>query len=297
MVQFFDHHIWSPPGSNEYWKLDSGNRLRSRGLRENLAEGNFAVLKSVNNTRLRALYVRFQRGLLSFEGMPSHELRFYAAQRGLTVAPTATPNSVKAQLEQADENATFDRFTDLPPEIRQLIFQYYMDSTLANRKPKSIYQPPLTMTSRMIRRETLPLFFDCWEPELSSIGSEMSVTAPYKLRPSPTTARFLQSTPIHRLARLKSFILTFNDLQFRVAIDLRDQDPVRMLEIFREGYWKWELGRDEANQARHQDLLAALRILALSMAARPGPLRFRISDVEDMGETMRRIIIEEAATQ
>lgn len=229
--------------------------------------------------------------------MPSHELRFYAAQRGLTVAPTATPNSVKAQLEQADENATFDRFTDLPPEIRQLVFQHYMDSTLANRKPKSIYQPPLTMTSRMIRRETLPLFYDCWEPELSSIASEISMTAPYKFRPSAKTAQFLQSTPTNHLARLKSFILTFSDLQFRVAIDLRDQDPVRMLEIFREGYWRWELGRDEANQARHQDLLAALRALALSMAARPGPLRFRMGDVEDMGETMRRIIIEEAATQ
>jgi hypothetical protein len=29
------------------------------------------------------------------------------------------------------------------------------------------------------------------------------------------------------------------------------------------------------------------------MAARPGPLRFRLNDVDDIGETMRRIIIDE----
>jgi hypothetical protein len=235
-VQLFDH-IWSYPGSNEYWKLDSGNRLWSYRLREELREGNYPVLKSVNNTRLRALYVRCQRGLLSFEGMLSHELGLHAARRGLTVAPNATSTSIKAQLEQADEDAAFDRFTDLPPEIRQIIFQYYMDSTLAQRRPKSIYQPPLTMTSRMIRQETLPMFFDCWDTELSSLFSEPPTIVPYKFRPPAETAQFLQSTPIHHLARLKSFTLTFNDLKFRVAVDLRNQDPIGKLEIFRTRYW------------------------------------------------------------
>jgi hypothetical protein len=293
MVQLFDDHVWSSPRSNEYWKLDSGNRLRSYRLREELRDGNYSVLKSVNNTRLRALYIRCQRGLLSFEGMPSHELRLHAARRGLTVAPNATLTSIKAQLEQADDDATFDRFTDLPPEIRQIIFQYYMDDTLARRKPKSIYQPPLTMTSRMIRRETLPMFFDCWDTELSSLFTESPTLTPYKFRPSATTAQFLQSTPIHHLARLKSFILTFNDLKFRVAINLRNQDPIGKLEIFRMSYWEWELLENAVSQARVQRLLTALRTLALSMAARPGPLRFRLSDVDDIGETMRRIILDE----
>ena len=226
--------------------------------------------------------------------MPPNELRFYASERGLTVPFTATKNSIKAQLEQADDNATFDRFTELPPELRQIIFEYYMDSTLANRRPKSIYQPPLTMTSRMIREESLPLFYDCWDVELASEGP---ITSPYKLHPSATTARFLQNTPTHLLARIKSFDLIFDNLNFRVAIDLRKQNPIGTVYIFHGGYWEWELKTNEATRSRKQHLLSALHTLAISMAARPGPPSFRLSDVDEVGETFRRIIIDETATQ
>lgn len=78
-----------------------------------------------------------------------------------------------------------------------------------------------------------------------------------------------------------------------MAIDLRNQDPISNVDIYRAGYWEMT----EATRARRERLVAALRVIALSMAARPGPLRFRLSDVEDVGETMRRIIIDEAGTQ
>jgi hypothetical protein len=288
MVQLYDDYDWRLPGPKEYWKLDSGKRLRSQLLREKLREGHHSALKSVNNTRLRALYVRTQRGLLSFESMPPLELRHYAAQRGLTVAPSATPKAVKAQLEQADDDATFDRFTDLPPEIRQIIYQYYLDSSVASAGSKYKYQPPLTMTSRMIRRETLPLFFDCWDIEITSAGH---LTAPYKFHPCTRTARLLQSTTTQNLARVKSIQLWFDDLKAGATIDLRNQDPISKVDVWRTG-WSDVI---EAGRARQQHLSAALRSLALSMAARPGPFRFRLSDVEDVGETIRIII--DAETQ
>lgn len=151
--------------------------------------------------------------------MPPHELRLYAAQRGLTVAPSATPNSIKVRLEQADDDATFDRFLDLPPEIRQIVYQYHFDSSLASGEPKYKYQPPLTMTSCMIRRETLPLFYDCWDIEITSLGP---LTAPYKFHPSTTTAWLLQSTAAQNLARVKSIQLWFDDLSAGATIDLRN---------------------------------------------------------------------------
>lgn len=35
---------------------------------------------------------------------------------------------LKAQLEQADEDATFDYFTSLPPELRERIYKLYFGS-------------------------------------------------------------------------------------------------------------------------------------------------------------------------
>lgn len=290
MVQLYDYDTWRFPGAKDYWKLDSGNRLGSRGLRDKLRDGNYSVLKSVNNSRLRALYVRCQRGLLSFEGMAPHLLRLYATQRGLTVASAATPNSIKAQLEQADDDATFDRFTDLPPEIRQVVYQYYFDSSLANETPRYKYQPPLTMISRTVRRESLPLFYDCWRIDITSEGP---LTDPYKFRPSAITTRLLQSIAAQDLARVKSIQLWFNALSTGVAIDIRNEDPIGRVDIYRAGYGFM----NEATRARRERLLAALRVIALSMATRPGPLRFRLTDVGDVGETIRRIIIGETKTQ
>jgi hypothetical protein len=79
------------------------------------------------------------------------------------------------------------------------------------------------------------------------------------------------------------------DLSAGLAIDLRNQDPIGDVDVYRAGWSK----ANGASGARRQPLLAALRDLVLSVAARPGPLRFRLTDVDEVGETMRRIIIDE----
>jgi hypothetical protein len=109
--------------------------------------------------RLRELPLRSERGKPSYEGIPLSELKRYAAQRGLTPNPPATLASLKAQLEQADdENNPFHRFLDLPPELHKRIYtQYYNTNTFEDDNPKC--QPPITYASRTVRREALPLFY------------------------------------------------------------------------------------------------------------------------------------------
>ncbi|GAB7330334.1 hypothetical protein MBLNU13_g01969t1 [Cladosporium sp. NU13] len=85
--------------------------------------------------RLRELFVRHQRALLSYEGLTVGELRLFVVQRGLssTTAAKATAATLKARLEQADEDATFNWFTELPPEIRQQIFEQDFESLNKSR--------------------------------------------------------------------------------------------------------------------------------------------------------------------
>lgn len=282
-------------GPDNYWKLDSGFHWQKRGLREKLSKNKPSGFKigCGNTARLRTLYVRHQRGLLSFEGLPLQELRQFATLRCITVDPNAAATVVKAQLEKADNEATFDRFADLPPEVRHIILQYHFEflrsSTWALRK----YQPPITMVSHMIRHESLPLFYDyCGRLEIVSDGP---ITVPYKLNPSLATAKFLQSTPAHLLARIKSLQLTFTNLDFRAAIDLSNQhDPVGIVSTYGR-YHSWEM--TEATRARQQHIPLALRALATSIAARPGPLRLQLTDIEDMGEMVRSIIVEGTTMQ
>ena len=224
MVQLYTFSPFDEAGPADYWKLDSANRCKKSGLRKKLEENGHSVFESGCGTtaRLRALYDRCQRGLLSFEGLPLQDLSRFATLRGIVVDPDATATIVKAQLEKADNEATFDRFTELPPEIRQIIFQYYFGSLPSSERVPCKYQPPITMASRMIRAESLPLFYDyCGRLEIVSTGP---VTVPYKLSPSLSTAKFLQSTPTHLLGRIKLLQLDFFNLDCDVAIDFRNRD-------------------------------------------------------------------------
>lgn len=60
-------------------------------------------------------------------------------------------------LEEADEDATFDQFLELPPELRNYIFmlQFQTFDPFTLGQPLS---PPITTVCRQLRQETISLF-------------------------------------------------------------------------------------------------------------------------------------------
>ena len=121
--------------------------------------------------RLLVLYVRCQRGLLSYEGLPLHELELYASQRALPTieGQEATVATLTTHLEEADDNVTF-RLSDLPPELRKIVFSHYFNSFSEpihdlrySAGPDLRCQPPITCISRIIREESLPLFYGSFD--------------------------------------------------------------------------------------------------------------------------------------
>ena len=131
---------------NDYWKLLSGITMKSPGVRVKtprimmkkktkqhllqVLKVNHQGLMGKSIARLSELYIRQQRGFPSYDKVPARELRSLVVQRGLSSASTtrARVATLRAQLEQADDSASFDRFSDLPSELLQQIFEQYFDS-------------------------------------------------------------------------------------------------------------------------------------------------------------------------
>jgi hypothetical protein len=274
MVQLYED---GTNGSNTYWKLDSGVALPTRRLRKRISNMDFATLKKTTKSRLRELYIRLQRGLLCYEGLPYRELRHFASQRALAVSTEATVSfkALKGLLEKADDDVTFERFSELPPELRQNVFLHYFDS-LVVRKVRYKQQPPIALVSRKLREESLPLFYERCEFTIGAVGDLRTV--PCKLVPDTLATPFLQSTAIEHFARIKSLNLIFHNLGVYIQLDLHNKDnPVIFAEVSRA-----------SGEAGDERFFSELRVLTMGIVAREGPLKLRMSDIEEICEMSRQ---------
>lgn len=287
-MQLHDKLDSHPVGPNDYWKLDSGKQHSTNTLVHLLDASNFTCKsKHKGSARLCTLYQSSQRGLLSYDGVSFRELKLFAKQRALplavsSISSTLTPTILKAQLEKADEDATFDRFSELPPELREMIFVHFfgsldsLDSSSAWTSPKS--QPPITRVSREIRKESLLLFYEHCKFMLCVINVAVSHKA---FRLHPTTANFLASTP--NFARIKLLKLVFEPLGVSFELHLTNRDnPLQFVDV--PPRWYVYGPRVERKLAR---VSAGLRPKVMEMAARAGPLRLRLSDIEEIGKIVR----------
>jgi hypothetical protein len=284
MVQLNDTFRWRPKGPNDYWELGDGSGHTVTELFNLLKARKFSC-NTRGRARLCELYVRYQRGLLSYEGLPLSELELYATQRGLPLIPTAdgreliTTGMLKARLEHADDNATFERLAYLPPEPRTKIFVLYFNA-LDRSSPRYIskYQPPLTLVSRQTRRESLPLFYGCCSFSMHVIYGVV--------RGHPTTAfniatdKFVAATA-QNFACIRKLRLTFptfgGDFSGKVYIkpDLtNNDDPLR-------GY-SFQAYLNE-NLQNTSTCLSELRAKTKAIAARPGTTNLRVSNIKDLG--------------
>lgn len=291
MVQLYDKIDSYPVGPNDYWKLDSGKQHSTSTLLHLLEASNFTCKsKHKGRARLCTLYQRSQRGLLSYDGSSFRELKRFARQRALPLAVSSitsklTPTILRAQLEQADEDATFDVFSDLPPELREMIFVHYfssldsLDSSSARTSHKS--QPPITRVSHDVRKESLLPFYD----HCRFMLSVRNVASPYRaLWLHPLTANFVASTPNFARIRLLKLIFEFHRVSFELDLTNKD-NPLHSLSVSLIGYMYGPGVKEKPSR-----VLAELRPKAMGMAARAGPLRLQMGDIEELGRSLCKIL-------
>lgn len=277
MVQFRHEEKSS---ANDYWKLDSGQRwtMKTKDQLLQILTTNHQTLKTASMTRLRELFVRQQRGLLSYEGLTMVELKTFAIQRGLSSTTAAKPKAatLKAQLERADEDATFDKFSDLPPEIRQQIFELYFNSVNKFRgamsKPGG--QPPIALASRQTRLEALPLYYS-------------RCLFRFRIVDDWPDRIFDRSVPAHHLARVRllefcGFRCYYKRARYTVSISINLDDEKRSTKVSKilscNNHKEMEVVADKVNRLLMQEPHAVIR----RIASRPGWQKLRRSDMPEL---------------
>ena len=283
MVQFSNY-----PRPRDYWKLRDGRSLDAYILRHELETENFFVFKNTSKSRLMVLFVRCQRGLPSYEGTPLRDLKRYAVQRALPppAKRETTLGAAKARLEQADDEATFDRFSDLPPELRQMIYAFYFKSF--HRFGLSIHknQPPITRASRETRRESLPLFYEYCDFAVIT-ATELHWLPQYNVALTTTSRDWVKATSAENFGRIKSISLEIPHKYSTFKLGLNNREnPISVAW----GLLNHSQSPDPTVQERKDRLLFELRTIAMGIAAREGPLKLRKGDLEEMYETIRRVL-------
>ncbi|KAK3722719.1 hypothetical protein LTR37_002290 [Vermiconidia calcicola] len=109
--------------------------------------------------RLHELLHRAERGLPSYDQPTAGSLRTIAGASDKGYLKTAKKRELIHFLEEQDEKVgvEFERFMDLPPELRVQVYELYFKSL------GPIYaasQPPITKVSRIVREESLPTFYE-----------------------------------------------------------------------------------------------------------------------------------------
>jgi len=285
MEDFYDR-----AGTSSYWKLSVGDLLNKEDLRAKLYWNNFHALKTTKLARLRILYVRSQRGMRSYEGMSRKELENEVAQRRILLPdPCVTMGDLKEELEQYDdEHNTFHRFLDLPPELRQRIYTEYFNTYDEDDNPKC--QPPISYASRIVRREALPLLYECCAFALRTDHVHLPFDKPITDVLSPRSAAFIKSLSAPSLGYIRHLRLDFFGCDIRLKLDAHDQnDPVSIETPY---VVHLECNSDQAQYARREQMLSDLRALALDVAAREGPLKLRKEDLERMYEIVRIAFVQ-----
>ncbi|KAM0715358.1 hypothetical protein Q7P37_008856 [Cladosporium fusiforme] len=101
---------------------------------------------------------RKERGLLIYEKCTIAELKGFIKSRRLQMPKGSFRKAdLITILEAADENPVFDKFASLPAELRDSIYAQYVDNLPP--LPTLPHQPPLTLVSRQVRKESIPIFY------------------------------------------------------------------------------------------------------------------------------------------
>ncbi|KAK5171386.1 uncharacterized protein LTR77_004530 [Saxophila tyrrhenica] len=149
--------IFTTPGG--YWKLPNYEHLSAKEMIQLLKDRNYYIGGQTNKPALLLHLDRTDRGLLSYVSIPSTILRGFMHSRGLSIpgGGKGYRHGLQQALVTADDNPTFDRFLDLPPELRMMIYTFHFaDYPRPMHAPE---QPPVTRVSSLIRKEALPIFY------------------------------------------------------------------------------------------------------------------------------------------
>lgn len=188
----------SAPQYDNYWALNTYQNGTKSELLKNLEGKGFTFRADIRKADLVEVQQRLDCGLLHYQDkrIADKELRRFIKDRGLPKPVASTRKAMVSVLLGADEALHFDKFVDLPPELRERIYQFHISSL-----PERLFcptQPPITRACKLFRTEALPIFHKLATFELRfyfvndkyQVGDDLTKA---KLRPCFQTSQFLHT--------------------------------------------------------------------------------------------------------
>lgn len=123
---------------NVYWKLGFSQKMNLTEMDRWLQKQGYHRRKNMSKDTAMRTIGRCQRHLLLYRKYTLKELRTFCKDRRLT-PKHQNSSSHSYTLEQADDEPTFDQFLDLPPELRNAIYETHLSVFSSPRKT-----PPAT---------------------------------------------------------------------------------------------------------------------------------------------------------
>ena len=144
---------------DDYWKIQEHEGLTAKQMKAELDRRNYIVTSTASKAGYREHLRRSDKGCISFDQFTNDELRQLIHARDIRHQGKCDSRRTLIRiLKQADDNPKFHRFRSLPPEIRNTIYEMYnAEFTEPIYAPT---QPPLTKVCRLIRRESLQMFYN-----------------------------------------------------------------------------------------------------------------------------------------
>ncbi|KAF7186785.1 hypothetical protein HII31_11882 [Pseudocercospora fuligena] len=200
--------------SDQYWRLNSYRKWTKAGLMSALQSSGIIVSSSLTRHALIGIKQRLDRAMLYYgdQRISMDELRKFVRDRGLALPTPATRKAIVNVLLHADETSTFDRIQDLPPELREKIYEFYIDAF--PEKLTCPTQPPLTRINRLVRKEALPIFYKRVRFQLAFFYRQSQRTSNEKLSKGTLHPDFQTTTFLNQLSTRPDQILR------KVSIDI-----------------------------------------------------------------------------
>lgn len=249
--------------------------------------------------RVIRLRHRADRGLPSYDRTNNKELRNIASRRwpnSSTLNETSRRELIE-MMEQADEEGQkFGRFLELPPELRVRIYELHFESFGTVYGPSD---PPITKVSRVVRQESLALFYQQVRYDMHFEMLRKAYTDIHQARVPRGMWYFLQNVDEQRMlwmrrlkisytvrpqGRMQSWNVIFSPdrksckveecTEYGLASDVRERQLARLDNIFRE-VLSWE-GRRVLSQ---EDLVPLCSVVWNAIKGRYPEFPLKISEV------------------
>ena len=144
-----------------YWQLPTFSDIRLPDLKRPLQDHNVSFKSGATHKRCELLLQRAERGLMSYGDCPISELQRLVQQRAPEKEPPTTHTRLVRLLEKMDNEAKFERFLELPAEMRNMIYEFHLKDLgvlKATNRPRERRSGSPVLVKRVVREEAMPLF-------------------------------------------------------------------------------------------------------------------------------------------